>query len=97
MYLYEHHWEKAINELRRMATTDELTGLHNRRQLEKNFTRLASAVDRQYGVLAVIVLVLDQRKQVNDRLGHYAGDKGLVLVARLLRDHLRGSKAATVS
>lgn len=91
MHLYERNREKTTGELRRMATTDELTGLHNRRQLEKIFTRLASAADRQHGVLAVIVMDLDHFKQVNDRWGHYAGDKVLVHVARLLRNHLRGS------
>lgn len=91
MHLYERNREKTTDELRRMATTDELTGLHNRRQLEKIFDRLASAADRQHDVLAVIVMDLDHFKQINDRFGHHAGDKVLVHVAMLLRNHLRGS------
>lgn len=91
MHLYERNREMTIGELRRIATTDELTGLHNRRQLEKIFTRLASAADRQHGVLAVVVMDLDHFKQINDRWGHYAGDKVLVHLAKLLRNHLRGS------
>jgi diguanylate cyclase (GGDEF)-like protein len=91
MHLYEHNREKTTGELQRMATTDELTGLHNRRQLERIFTHLARAADRQHDVLAVIVMDLDHFKQINDRLGHHAGDRVLVHVAMLLRNHLRGS------
>lgn len=91
MHLYERNRERTTIVLRRMATTDELTGLHNRRQLETVFARLASAADRQHHVLAVIVMDLDHFKQINDRWGHHAGDRVLVHVAELLRSHLRGS------
>src|SRR5574340_1227438 len=91
MHLYERNRESATGELRRMATTDQLTGLNNRRQLEKIFTHLAGAADRQNHALAVVVMDLDHLKQVNDRWGHHAGDAVLVHIARLLRNHLRAS------
>ena len=91
MHLYERNRERTTIVLRRMATTDELTGLHNRRQLETVFARLASAADRQHHVLAVIVMDLDHFKQINDRWGHHAGDAVLVHVAKLLRERLRES------
>jgi diguanylate cyclase (GGDEF)-like protein len=91
MHLYERNREKTTNELRRMATTDELTGLHNRRQLEKVFTHLTSAADRHHQLLAVLVMDLDHFKQINDRWGHHGGDRVLVHVATLFRQHLRGS------
>src|SRR5512139_1042978 len=91
MHLYERNRESTTGELQRLATTDQLTGLHNRRQLEKIFTHLAGAADRQKHALAVVVMDLDHFKQINDRWGHHAGDAVLVHVARLLRDHLRNS------
>ena len=91
MHLYERNRESTTGELQRLATTDQLTGLHNRRQLEKIFTHLAGAADRQKHALAVVVMDLDHFKQINDRWGHHTGDAVLVHVARLLRDHLRNS------
>lgn len=91
MHLYERNRESATGELERLATTDQLTGLHNRRQLEAVFTRLAGAARRQGHALAVVVMDLDHFKQINDRWGHHAGDAVLVHVARLLREHLRSS------
>ncbi|HEY0663530.1 MAG TPA: GGDEF domain-containing protein [Thiobacillaceae bacterium] len=89
MHLYERNRERTTRELQRLATTDQLTGLHNRRQLEHIFTRLAGAADRHHHALAVVVMDLDHFKQINDRWGHHAGDAVLVHVAKLLRDHLR--------
>lgn len=91
MHLYERNRERTTGELQRLATTDQLTGLHNRRQLEKIFTHLAGAADRQKHALAVVVMDLDHFKQINDRWGHHAGDAVLVHVARLLRNQLRNS------
>ena len=91
MHLYERNRERSTGELRRLATTDVLTGLHNRRQLEKVFSHLAAAADRQQHALAVVVMDLDHFKQINDRWGHHAGDAVLVHVAKLLRERLRES------
>lgn len=91
MHLYERNREITTGDLERLATTDQLTGLHNRRQLEKVFTHLAGAAERQKHALAVVVMDLDHFKQINDRWGHHAGDAVLVHVATLLRDRLRDS------
>jgi diguanylate cyclase (GGDEF)-like protein len=91
MHMYERNRERTTGELQRLATTDVLTGLHNRRQLEMVFTHLAAAADRQAHAVAVVVIDLDHFKQINDRWGHHAGDAVLVHVARLLRDRLRES------
>lgn len=91
MHLYERNRESATGELERLATTDQLTGLHNRRQLEAVFTRLAGTARRQGHALAVVVMDLDHFKQINDRWGHHAGDAVLVHIATLLRDQLRSS------
>lgn len=91
MHLYERYREKSIDALQRLATTDELTGLQNRRQMEKAFMHLSVAADRQHQALAIVVMDLDHFKQINDRWGHEAGDAVLVHVAELLRNNLRRS------
>lgn len=70
-------------ELRRLADTDPLTGLHNRRRFMEELTAaLASGP-------AVVVADLDLFKQVNDRHGHPAGDAALVHFAALAGARLR--------
>ncbi|WP_423604331.1 sensor domain-containing diguanylate cyclase [Sphingomonas sp. MS122] len=63
---------------RRLADTDPLTGLLNRRAF------LASAIGRE-GPQTLLILDLDHFKQVNDTLGHDGGDEVLRVVARTLR------------
>lgn len=63
---------------RRLADTDPLTGLLNRRSF------LAQAIGRA-GVQTLLILDLDHFKQVNDTLGHDGGDEVLRVVARTLR------------
>jgi len=67
------------------AYTDTLTGLKNRRALEHVFARL---VDRHRS-FALMHLDLDYFKQVNDTLGHAAGDAVLQRIARLLVEETR--------
>ncbi|MGE8131411.1 diguanylate cyclase [Methylobacterium sp. NPDC080182] len=69
-------------ESRRQSVTDPLTGLVNRRGLEEAFDALSTAAQRR----TLFYLDLDGFKQVNDRLGHAAGDKVLREVARRLRE-----------
>lgn len=67
------------------ALTDPLTGLRNRRSLDRTLDRLVA----QGEAFGLIHVDLDHFKQVNDTLGHAAGDQVLVEVARRLRRAVR--------
>ncbi|MCH8504918.1 MAG: GGDEF domain-containing protein [Ectothiorhodospiraceae bacterium] len=77
------------NELKRQATTDPLTGLHNRRSFEKHFHREMRRTRRTGNPLSLVVLDLARFKKVNDSYGHNVGDEALRSLARLLADEIR--------
>jgi len=78
-------------ELERVSQHDSLTGLFNRRRFEEELRRQL-AYTRRYGSGgALLVIDLDRFKQINDSLGHAAGDLALCEVARILRENLRGT------
>ncbi|KQS75572.1 hypothetical protein ASG25_19595 [Rhizobium sp. Leaf384] len=70
---------RQIEDLRRNAQTDSLTGLLNRRGLEARVSQMTSSEG-----FAVLAIDLDGFKQVNDRYGHAAGDAVLAETARRL-------------
>ncbi|HYY63777.1 MAG TPA: GGDEF domain-containing protein [Gaiellaceae bacterium] len=76
-------------EVRRQATTDELTNLVNRRRfIEALETELERA--KMFGSpLSVVLADLDDFKRINDEYGHHAGDRALTAFGQLLRDHVR--------
>ena len=74
-------------ELRRQAATDDLTGLPNRRHLDSEARALLAADAER--PRALLLLDLDRFKEVNDSLGHHAGDLVLVEVGVRLRACLR--------
>jgi diguanylate cyclase (GGDEF)-like protein len=80
--------EGAMSELARLAATDPLTGLANRRTWEKALTEHLDAAADSGQPLVVAILDLDQFKAYNDRNGHLAGDRHLVEVARLWAKNL---------
>lgn len=75
--------------LQRMALTDELTGLANRRAYLQEVARVLARTRRTKGSFGMAVLDIDHFKQVNDTFGHEAGDKVLREVAEVLRSSLR--------
>ena len=82
---------RANAELSRLARTDDLTGLANRRQGEALFERELARSHRNQTPLAVVMMDLDHFKSVNDSYGHDGGDAVLRHVASVLRGRLRAT------
>lgn len=81
----EHH---------KLAMLDPLTDLHNRRFGEERLTAEIARSQRHGHSLTVLVLDLDDFKQLNDRYGHFAGDLALKEFAHRLARAIRGSDLA---
>lgn len=82
---------RATQRLRQLATTDELTGLHNRRFFLNRWQWECDRAKRYQRPLACLMVDVNGFKLVNDRLGHAAGDVLLKSVAEELRTALRQS------
>ncbi len=76
-------------QLRHLADHDPLTNLFNRRRFEEELQRQLTFVNRYGPSGALLMLDLDHFKQINDTLGHHAGDRVISAVADLLRHRLR--------
>ncbi|WAF83792.1 diguanylate cyclase [Metapseudomonas otitidis] len=83
--------QAANTELAKLALTDSLTGLSNRRAILSEFTRLFALAQREGKYVLVAVIDLDGFKGINDTYGHQAGDQLLRGVAAQLQDGLRAS------
>jgi diguanylate cyclase (GGDEF)-like protein/putative nucleotidyltransferase with HDIG domain len=71
--------------------TDPLTGLANRRSLDRQFEASLERARDSHGSISVIVLDLDRLKEINDTYGHEAGDRALRAVGGVLRATIRES------
>lgn len=80
---------QTINRLEDLANTDPLTGLPNRAFLTHYLQLAVPEAERNQQSMAVIFIDLDGFKQVNDELGHHAGDLLLIEITRRLKSALR--------
>jgi diguanylate cyclase (GGDEF)-like protein len=80
---------KRTAQLEQMATTDELTGLLNRREIMRILDIEIERANRQRATLSIMMLDLDHFKAVNDNFGHQAGDRSLQNAAEIFKQHLR--------
>lgn len=76
-------------ELREQAIRDPLTGLYNRRFLDEVLRREIARAERYGHPLSLILVDIDNFKEINDRFGHLVGDEALRRVARALRENIR--------
>lgn len=79
--------EAARVRIEHNALHDSLTGLPNRRYLDELLKREAATGYRQSGSMAMLHIDLDRFKQINDTLGHAAGDAMLIHASAVLRDN----------
>lgn len=81
--------EILMKKLRHQASSDPLTGLHNRRWLAERIPVEQARAAREKAPLSAILFDLDHFKQINDRHGHDTGDHVLMAVSEAVRDSLR--------
>ncbi len=88
--------ENAVNRarLRRSGFTDVLTGWHNRRYLEVRMSEEVARMQRNHQPLGCLMIDIDRFKEVNDSLGHLAGDEVLRQVAARIANQVRFSDVA---
>jgi diguanylate cyclase len=83
--------EKALADAHAVALTDPLTGALNRRGFNSACEREMSRTRRKDSPLALVYIDLDDFKQLNDSLGHEAGDLALIHLVDLLQKTMRPS------
>lgn len=86
--------KKSMDELERMATTDSLTGLANRRRFDELLRRRFEEAQRYGFDLTCCMCDLDSYKTLNDTLGHQVGDQVLADAAAVIRRSLRSVDVA---
>jgi len=86
--------EKAFILVEKIATTDSLTLLHNRRHFDACLAAAFSRTQRHQEPLCLILLDVDHFKHVNDRLGHAVGDYVLQELGNLIKSRTRETDTA---
>lgn len=82
---------RKLVELRRVATTDPLTKIGNRKHLEGKLSAVIAESQRNGSTAGLLFMDVDRFKQVNDTYGHNTGDKVLCMVASTIRYALRAT------
>src|SRR5256714_694621 len=80
---------QRFREARQLADLDALTGLHNRRYFHETLARECARAHRYNRRLGLIVFDIDDFKNVNDKVGHLAGDAVLAEAAERVREVIR--------
>jgi len=87
-YKLKHELAMANRQLTSEATTDELTGLKNKRHFYQEADKLLDSAKRDGHPVAALMMDIDYFKKFNDEYGHLAGDKALQAVAQSINQHL---------
>ncbi len=83
--------KEANSKLHKLANTDSLTNLKNRRAFQEELNRFIHAAKRTNKPLSLMIIDVDKFKQYNDSYGHLNGDEILRTIANLLVNNSRGS------
>jgi diguanylate cyclase (GGDEF)-like protein len=81
--------ERLFKEIQRLAVTDQLTGLFNRRKLMETLEVEVERAQRYGRPLSLIMVDLDNLKGINDTYGHAAGDEVIRIVSGAIQNHVR--------
>jgi diguanylate cyclase (GGDEF)-like protein len=88
---------RTMSELEYYAMHDPLTGMYNRRQFNNMLEYEIGRSERHHHEFSLLLLDLDDFKDINDSYGHQTGDDALCGVAEVLREHIRkGDLAARI-
>ncbi|MDO9413668.1 MAG: diguanylate cyclase [Pseudolabrys sp.] len=83
--------EELARSLDKRAATDPLTGLFNRRKLDRSLTAEIMRAERYKTPLALMLFDIDHFKRVNDNFGHQVGDAVLIELSRYAAAHIRST------
>lgn len=86
--------KQDLDEVRKQASTDPLTGLANRKSFDDRLLGAATEAMETGSEFCLLLCDIDRFKAFNDNHGHQFGDQVLKLVARCLRDGIKGSDLA---
>ena len=84
-----HALQEQNKLLEKLAVTDSLTGLYNRKKIDEILADQFARFRRNHRPFAVLMLDLDNFKSINDNYGHVAGDEALADVAAILKQSVR--------
>jgi diguanylate cyclase (GGDEF)-like protein len=82
---------RRFREARQLADLDSLTGLHNRRYFYETLGREVDRAQRYQRQLSLVIVDVDGFKEINDRIGHLAGDAVLAEIADRIRQVVRSA------
>jgi diguanylate cyclase (GGDEF)-like protein len=82
---------RRFREARQLADLDSLTGLHNRRYFHETLAREVDRAQRYQRNLSLVIIDVDGFKEINDRIGHLAGDAVLAEIAERIRQVVRSA------
>lgn len=81
--------EKVNEQLQILSVTDELTGIYNFRSFKDFLTKEVSRSNRKNYSLTLIMMDVDNFKELNDQYGHFAGNEYLKYVSNILKESVR--------
>jgi diguanylate cyclase len=81
--------EHELEQISELVREDQLTGALNRRGLDETLDRELKRADRNKAAVSIAMLDIDNFKQLNDTIGHQAGDRALQHLTKVIKETLR--------